>query len=253
MPNYILLLSLAALALGTPAITFSRSTTSHNSMCPRATRRRGITWPVHRHVGVQGRIEDSTNEMDNSGNMVPRRRMIQNAGIGALVPVVRLLTERQSVRADTIEGGENIDVEDDETGDVAATPDKFTVEQIISTIKDDIIEHQYLITGDLNDVIYSPSCEFKQPLQTIKGTNNYKSKVGSLWDQDKSNVELLEVKRDDETHVVATWRITGALRNFYLFGGGKLAPFTGRTRYTLDSESNKIIYSYEDWESTPWG
>mmetsp|Transcript_16574 Transcript_16574/g.26946 ORF Transcript_16574/g.26946 Transcript_16574/m.26946 type:complete len:264 (+) Transcript_16574:55-846(+) len=131
--------------------------------------------------------------------------------------------------------------------------DSFTVDQIIETIKDDIVEHQYLITGDLNDVIYTPECEFKQPLQTIKGTAEYKKRIGKLWDQSKSSVELLEVSRDDATHIVATWRITGALGGLYLFGSGKLAPFTGKTRYTLDPQSNKIVRSYEDWESTPWG
>eukprot|EP00466_Bigelowiella_natans_P003035 jgi/Bigna1/70752/fgenesh1_pg.13_\ len=83
--------------------------------------------------------------------------------------------------------------------------DSFTVDQIIETIKDDIVEHQYLITGDLNDVIYTPNnecfycylyldreCEFKQPLQTIKGTAEYKKRIGKLWDQSKSSVELLE-------------------------------------------------------------
>jgi len=66
-------------------------------------------------------------------------------------------------------------------------------------------------------------------------------------------VELLDIGQLDSTHVEATWRISGALKNMYLFGGGKLAPFIGKTKYTLDPNSNKVTYSYEDWESTPWG
>eukprot|EP00468_Gymnochlora_sp_CCMP2014_P007415 CAMPEP_0167758782 /NCGR_PEP_ID=MMETSP0110_2-20121227/10657_1 /TAXON_ID=629695 /ORGANISM="Gymnochlora sp., Strain CCMP2014" /LENGTH=157 /DNA_ID=CAMNT_0007645091 /DNA_START=269 /DNA_END=742 /DNA_ORIENTATION=+ len=145
----------------------------------------------------------------------------------------------------TSDTSEDIDTDDE--------PQSFSMREIIETIKDDISNHQYLITGDLNEVIYAPNCEFKQPLQTIKGPGAFKSKMATLWDQNKSKVELLEIAEEDPSHIVATWRISGVLKNFYLFGGGKLAPFIGRTKYTLDPQSNKVTYSFEEWESTPWG
>mmetsp|Transcript_32658 Transcript_32658/g.63712 ORF Transcript_32658/g.63712 Transcript_32658/m.63712 type:complete len:260 (+) Transcript_32658:2-781(+) len=182
----------------------------------------------------------------------PRRVFMRELVLGGLSVGYSM---SQVARADDeLNSAEDEELEDEDVSvEEPKGPETFTIQQIIETIKDDIVTHQYLITGDLNDRIYSEKCEFKQPLEAIKGTKNYKDKVGKLWDASKSKVELLEVEQDDATHIVATWRITGALRNLFLLGGGKLAPFIGRTRYTLDSETNKILYSLEEWESTPWG
>lgn len=82
--------------------------------------------------------------------------------------------------------------------------------------------------------------------QRHAGTEKYASAVASIFSPDTARADLIKCSvRDNET-IELLWRLEGVITQ-----GGfqfKFKPYTGKTVYTLSSESGKIVRQDETWD-----
>ena len=104
----------------------------------------------------------------------------------------------------------------------------------------------YYITGKLNTTIYRDDCIFDgpDPDMPVRGLRKYLTAASQLFDQGKSESELLEMIVVDDHTLQAKWRMNGVLR---LPWKPKLPNWTGTTTYHRDADG--LIYRHEEtWD-----
>jgi Uncharacterized conserved protein (DUF2358) len=114
----------------------------------------------------------------------------------------------------------------------------------------------YYITARLNTSLYRDDCTFDgpDPDMPVRGLQKYINAASQLFDVKSSRAQLLQLqtktimknaKEDDETVIVAYWKIHGTLR---LPWKPKLPTWTGSTTYHFDADTGLIYKHVETWD-----
>lgn len=125
-----------------------------------------------------------------------------------------------------------------------------TPEQLLEGLRRDYLE-AYLWTGDIDPSLYEPSCSFTDPTISFKGLDVFQRNVASLRPLvnnfvDRYGVQLLSIERvDDESSIVARWRMWGELNFFWK----PCIDVVGRTQFIYSPQNGNRVCAYnETWE-----
>lgn len=116
----------------------------------------------------------------------------------------------------------------------------------LAIIRDDFIQRQYYVTGRLTSSLYRDNCFFDAPDPggRVRGVAKFSNATARLFDQNLSRVDLIDIYERDESHIVAEWRLQGALmlpwRPF-------IKPYLGSTIYEFD-ECGLVRNHNETWQ-----
>lgn len=120
------------------------------------------------------------------------------------------------------------------------------METRLAIIRDDFIQRQYYVTGLLTAPLYRDNCFFDAPDPggRVRGVAKFCRATARLFDQSLSQVDLIDIYERDECHIVAEWRLQGALM---LPWRPLIKPYLGSTIYEFD-ESGLVCNHIETWE-----
>lgn len=122
-----------------------------------------------------------------------------------------------------------------------AAPD---IGAIRDTVRQDFVQNQYYITGNLSKDIYAPDCLFIDPTTRVKGVKQYSNAVASLFEPAKSKADLISLGVENERTLKLRWRLEGALK---VPGSPRIKPYTGTTLYRMNS-AGLIQEHLEEWD-----
>lgn len=113
-------------------------------------------------------------------------------------------------------------------------------------IRDDFLNRQYYVTGRLTSPIYCDDCLFDSPDPDgrVRGLRKFCDAAAGLFDARISRIDLIDIYTSDGSHVVAEWRLEGALM---LPWRPIIKPFLGTTTYSFDGDG--LVCSHvETWD-----
>lgn len=116
----------------------------------------------------------------------------------------------------------------------------------LAIIRDDFIKRQYYVTGRLTTDLYRDDCLFDGPDPDghVRGVYKFCDAAAGLFDKRLSRVDLIDIYIRDSCHIVAEWRLQGALM---LPWRPYIKPYLGSTVYEFD-ESGLVSSHVETWQ-----
>lgn len=117
-------------------------------------------------------------------------------------------------------------------------------QQVADILTRNLRDGQYFVTGDLTPEIFSDTCRFKDPTNDVVGLARYITALGILFDANYSRVQLLDIQVTDPYTIEARWTLGGYLKFPW---HPRVAPFEGKTVYSLDKSTGLIILQDQTW------
>jgi hypothetical protein len=124
---------------------------------------------------------------------------------------------------------------------------------VYAGIRADFSESSYLWTGEISEDLYDAQCRFTDPTLSFTGVDTFKRNLSSLrWFIDRLvqdySIELYSCELDENnTCVVATWRMTGTFK----FPWRPQLDLEGETTFTYSVELGNRVYLYDErWGMT---
>ena len=120
----------------------------------------------------------------------------------------------------------------------------LTSTEIAAILKDDLVQGQYFVTGNLTREIFSDRCRFQDPTNDVTGLSRYLTALGLLFDPSDSFVELLKIEITGPN----TIETDGTLQGYLKFPWHpRVDPYAFHTTYTLDASSGLIVDQSQTW------
>jgi len=130
-----------------------------------------------------------------------------------------------------------------------APPPKLTglsPQQLADRIRDDFVNKQYYVTGNVSSEIFADDCLFTDPTIKVTGWKFYSDAVKTLFDADQSRADLISLDVVDGD-VILKWRLEGIIKPWP--GHPAIKPYTGATRYVQNSDG-LIAKHLETWDTS---
>ncbi|PNH11715.1 hypothetical protein TSOC_001413, partial [Tetrabaena socialis] len=114
---------------------------------------------------------------------------------------------------------------------------------VVEAIRQDFVERQYYVTGELSRELFAEDCVFKDPTVEVTGVGPYVKALQTLFDPTASRADLISLRVEGPDRVVLRWRLEGSLK----IGGLRIKPYTGTTVYTI-SPDRRVVRHEETWD-----
>ena len=133
------------------------------------------------------------------------------------------------------------------TRDTAPKQKGLSASAISDTLRRDLADGKYILTGDLTPSIFTDDCHFEDPNNAVDGLAKYRWAVSLLFDPEESSLELLSLRVGGSgTTIEADYLASGTLK---LPWRPQISGWSGHVVYTLDSDG--LIASQVDvWNIT---
>jgi hypothetical protein len=117
-------------------------------------------------------------------------------------------------------------------------------EEVANILARNLRDGQYFVTGDLTPEIFADDCRFKDPTNDVRGLRRYLTALSLLFDANYSRVQLLDIQVTGPYTIEARWTLGGYLKFPW---HPRVAPFEGKTVYTLSKENGLIELQDQTW------
>jgi hypothetical protein len=115
---------------------------------------------------------------------------------------------------------------------------------IAAILRDDLVNGQYFVTGNLTREIFDDKCRFKDPTNDVVGLSRYLTALGLLFDPKDSRVELVDIKVTSPLTVEADGTLEGYLKFPW---HPRVDKYAFHTVYGLDADSGLIVSQSQTW------
>ena len=89
----------------------------------------------------------------------------------------------------------------------------LTSDALLDTLANDISVNQYFVTGKLTEEIFADDCRFIDPTTNVKGLSRYLRALSTLFDPERSRVELVgELRRTSRDVIEGDYVAEGYLK-----------------------------------------
>ena len=89
----------------------------------------------------------------------------------------------------------------------------LTSDALLDTLTNDIAVNQYFVTGKLTEEIFADDCRFIDPTTNVKGLSRYLRALSTLFDPERSRVELVgELRRTSRDVIEGDYIAEGYLK-----------------------------------------
>ena len=132
----------------------------------------------------------------------------------------------------------------------------LTSQEVLSGLRRDFVENEYLWSGKITAELYDEDCVFTDPTLSFAGLSTFEANLANLdpWIErfvppTSRKCELKSIALVDGGEAVeAEWRMLGDLA----LPWKPRLDLDGRTRYTLGGEGGRIVAYEESWAVTPF-
>ncbi|KAK9795965.1 hypothetical protein WJX73_009539 [Symbiochloris irregularis] len=208
--------------------------------CPRCQSHRGPAQPLPYRPSSVRSLQHRRSQLSPRADAQSART--EDAGDSSVILTKRRFLQGLTAAAVTAEGWA--------AHAAQQKPDKLKnlpIDQLTARLKKALVQDNYYVSGKVPREIFADDCVFSDPTQRTPGIDWYSKAVPTLFNPDKSKVDVIDIyPRDDKKSIYLEWRLEAFL-NVPGFRWAQIKPYTGHTIYTTNADG-LINTQQESWD-----